>query len=311
MQNPTTYVQCPHCRALQAVSPTVTNQTVVCPVCRNPFVIPAATSTPPTTPAPYPHAASPLGPAPAASFSPTPFVDPQPTFAENEPPPAPARRGMALELIFLLTFLALFATAAIVIFMVVGKKRIGGGADMAEVEEEIFDADLTPQTFDNPHWSDARRFTLRKNDVKTKIREVVYGPVRTRDDARRVVEDEEKKFLVISLSLRNTSDTPRPYRSWYGSLFRVGGRQRSAELVDDLGNAYALHKFTGATAVQGHVPEATLVRSEQTRDAIVFALPDQIDRADVAWFHLELPAGAYGGEGVLRFEIPVDMIQGW
>ncbi|MFO0820119.1 MAG: hypothetical protein U1A77_19370 [Pirellulales bacterium] len=218
---------------------------------------------------------------------------------------------MALELIFFLTFLALFATAVIVVFMVVGNKRIGGNRDLAEVEEVVFDADLMPQTFERPHWSDARRFTLLKNEVKTKVREVIYGPVRTRDQARRVVEDEEQKFLTVYLSLRNTGETPRQYRSWYGSLFRVEGKQRTAELVDDLGQVYPLHKFTGATAVQGHVSEAPLYRSEQMRDAIVFAVPEQVDRAEISSLHLELPAAAYGGEGILRFEIPVDMIQGW
>ncbi len=218
---------------------------------------------------------------------------------------------MALELIFFLTFLALFATAVIVVFMVVGNKRIGGNRDSAEVEEEVFDADLTPQTFERPHWSDARRFTLLKNEVKTKVREVVYGPVRTRDQARRVVEDEEQKFLTVYLSLRNIGERTRQYRSWYGSLFRVEGKQRTAELVDDLGQIYPLHKFTGVTAIQGHVSEAPLYRSEQTRDAIVFAVPEQADRAAISSLHLELPAAAYGGEGILRFEIPVDMIQGW
>lgn len=215
---------------------------------------------------------------------------------------------MWLEITFFGTFVALFIVGLLVVVMIAGRKKLGTPPD-DDPRETVVDVLTRDDVTETPHWSDAQRFTLRKDAVKIKVREVVWGPVRTRDGARRVVDDEQRAFLAVYVSLRNGRDTPRNYRSWYGSLFRVAGRQRSAELYDDAGRLYPIHKFTSATGVQGHLPQATLLRPEETRDVIVFAVPDDFDHESVAWLHLELPAAAYGSEGLLRFEIPATMIR--
>lgn len=182
--------------------------------------------------------------------------------------------------------------------------------DADDLGETIIEQDALSSDVDE-RWVDASKITLRHQGIKVKVKQAHWAPVRTRDADRKVDASDEQPYLTIVVGLRNKADRPRHYRSWYGSLFRVDGKQRTAELYDSAGNAYPIKKFTRATGVQGHVPEATLERPGETLDALVFAVPDDVDRATVESLFLELPGQAFGADSLLRFEIPVSMIEGW
>ena len=69
--------------------------------------------------------------------------------------------------------------------------------------------------------------------------------------------------------------------------------------------------FTGVTEVQGHTREATLGTNEVAKDVLVFDIPSSINLRTIQYFHLDLPADAYGGTGIYRFEIPRHIVQGF
>jgi hypothetical protein len=221
-------------------------------------------------------------------------------------------RGLIWELAFLLTFLSLMVGGLTVAISVVQRRKQDKlAAEAEEAEELIRDLKAEDELLETPHWSDASRFTLQKEAMKVRVREVVWGPVRTRDSGRRVMADDQTEFLCVYLSLRNSRDEVRYYRSWYGGKFNVSGAPKAVTLTDNVDRPYPVHRFTAVSSIQGHVPAAELRRPEEIRDLIVFDLPERLDRDSVQWLHLELPAAAYGGEGFLRFEIPVSMIQNW
>ena len=222
------------------------------------------------------------------------------------------RRGWVWELAFLLTFLSLMVGGLTVAISVVQRRKQAKLAAQAEeAEEMIRELKAEDELQETPHWSDASRFTLQKEAMKVRVREVVWGPVRTRDSGRRVMADDQSEFLCVYVSLRNSRDEVRYYRSWYGGKFNVSGAPKTVVLTDNADRSYPVHRFTAVSAIQGHVPVAELRRPEETKDLIVFDLPERLDRGSVQWLRLELPAAAYGGEGFLRFEIPVSMIQNW
>jgi len=223
-------------------------------------------------------------------------------------------RGLIWELAFLLTFLSLIVgglTVAISVLQRRKQDKLAAEAAALAAEELVEELKAEEELFDKPHWSDASRFTLQKEAMKVRVREVVWGPVMTRDTSRRVIADDQTEFLCVYLSLRNSRDEVRFYRSWYGGKFNISGEAKTVNLTDNADRAYPLHRFTAVTSIQGHVPAAELRRPEEVRDLIVFNIPEGLDRNSVEWLHLELPAAAYGGEGFLRFEIPVAMIQNW
>lgn len=292
------------------------------PIAHPPGAVGAYPLAPPLSPplaAPF---ASPLAP-PIAPPVPPPIAAPAVAASNADADPAatsepldeaePRRRGRGLiwELAFLLTFLSLIVGGLAVAISVVQRRKQEKLVAEAEAAEEIRELQAEDELMETLHWSDASRFTLQKEAMKVRVREVVWGPVMTRDTSRRVMADDQTEFLCVYLSLRNSRDEVRYYRSWYGAKYNVSGAAKTAMLTDNADRDYPLHRFTAVTAIQGHVPAAELRRPEEIRDLIVFDLPERLDRTSVEWLHLELPAAAYGGEGFLRFEIPVAMIQNW
>ncbi len=82
-------------------------------------------------------------------------------------------------------------------------------------------------------------------------------------------------------------------------------------MVDDSDRQYEMLAFTGVTEVQGHTREATLGTNEVAKDVLVFDIPSSINLRTIQYFHLDLPADAYGGTGIYRFEIPRHIVQGF
>lgn len=88
-------------------------------------------------------------------------------------------------------------------------------------------------------------------------------------------------------------------------------RAKDASNRVDQGQQYEMMKFTHVRAIMGHTPQATLDAGNAVEDIVVFVIPSTVDRSTLRYFHLELPAAAYGGSGSYRFEIPTSAIQGF
>lgn len=291
------HVTCPICGGTQGVAATVAMQ-VQCAFCRSQFLVPAAHV--PLATAPPAHA------VPPTSHVGGPVVDAEP---EERAPAAPAvvPRGMLLEFTFFGLFAALFVAGLIVVLLVAGRWK-PGGKGTPRVEEIVVVRQDEPNV--EPRWSDASRVSLQHDGVKTRIDHVEFGDVFARDASRQVVTTQDK-YLTIWVHVENNRVEPAEYRSWYGGRFSRSTGTLAARLVDDQGVTYPLKTFDEVREIKGHVDRASLAKQDFTRDTLVFAVPERVQRSDVSYLRLELPGAAFGSDGFLRFQIPLSLIEGW
>jgi len=287
------HVSCPVCGGVQGVA-SLAAIPVQCAFCRVSFLVPPAQSmTPP--------------PVAGASQATPPILDAQP-----QERPAASRgfipRGMMLEFTFFGLFAVIFLAGLIVVLLVTGRWKIGTAGSQPRVEEIVVVRNDEPTG--ELRWSNASRISLQLDGVKTRIDHVEYREVFARDDQRRVVTT-TNSYLTIWVHLENFRKEPADYRSWYGNRFERAGRSLEAKLVDSRGIVYPQKKFDDVHEVKGHITQATLAMKDVTRDTIVFEVPEGLRRSDVVGFQLELPGAAFGGEGFLRFEIPLGLVEGW
>lgn len=160
-------------------------------------------------------------------------------------------------------------------------------------------------------WTDASRFSQRMNNIEVKILRATYGPVRVKDLNNQVVVTQDNNLLAFTISVHNQGRRPCPFWNWYENSFESpAGKQVMAELRDDRARSYALLRFDDATSVEGQRWVDSLAPRDRAQDTVVFLLPDEVDRTQVAFFRLSLPAAALGLDDAFRFEIPVEMIEG-
>jgi len=205
-------------------------------------------------------------------------------------------------------FAAIFVAGLIVVLLIAGKWKAGGSAATPRVEEVVVVRNDTAEA--EPRWSNASRITLQLDGVKTRIDHVEYREVFARDDQRRVVTT-KNSYLTIWVHVENQRAEPAEYRSWYGNRFPQARRTPEAKLVDSRGVVYPQKKFDDVREVKGHITQAKLAMREAIRDTMVFEVPEGVSRSDVSGFRLELPGAAFGGDGVLRFEIGLGLVEGW
>jgi len=171
---------------------------------------------------------------------------------------------------------------------------------------------LTPSESRSAGWSNvADGIVIQLNDVAVDVDYVGYGDVRAKDENNRVVISQDKNYLQVYVNIKNLRPTALGYNSWYGNSFFSDSGHVGATLVDDSDRQYEMLAFTGVTEVQGHTREATLGMGEVAKDVLVFIIPSSIDLRTIGHFHLDLPADAYGGDGIYRFEIPRRVVQGF
>ncbi|HND52296.1 MAG TPA: hypothetical protein PLV92_07860 [Pirellulaceae bacterium] len=296
MQPAVLHVACPTCGGVQAFPLHAAGQTVVCGICRGAFVAPAPHGPPHHRPGTQPHG--------------TPNAAPEPVVDQVVEKESVVPKGLGFELMFFGGFVVLFVGGVLALVSLVGGRKLGlfsGGEPPAS--EQVLDVAAQPD--DEPRWSDASKYSLRLNAVKVRIERANYGEVFTRDDSRRPVVSDAENFLTIYVEVANQRSEKIDYRSWYSHIFPVKGVPRPAELADNTGRSFVVKKFTNVTGVRGHVHEISTSKSELIHDVLVFEIPPDVDRGEIEWFHLELPAAAYGDRGSYCFEIPVKMIEGF
>ena len=149
-------------------------------------------------------------------------------------------------------------------------------------------------------WTSAAS-AVRQGDVQVRITAVAVGKVELKD---MFGEKEESKgaFLKIGVEVTNLSAAKKiDFRTWRGTGFSFGGE--FAALTDDHQNSYKRVSF-GSSSPAGGVESESIYPEKAIADVLVFEVPV----AAATSLRLQLPAGNFGGEGMLRFEIPAGMI---
>lgn len=151
------------------------------------------------------------------------------------------------------------------------------------------------------HWANASE-AVAQGDVQVSVVSARIGKIALKDLTG---ENQSKDDLLqINLQIQNTSSVKKlEYRGWSGQQFSLG--KGVAHLEDNFGNAYKRIDFGFGTDVVGQVKSDSIYPGKSILDTLVFELP--VDTAECV--RLELPGVAFGGEGFLRIEIPVGMIQ--
>jgi len=170
----------------------------------------------------------------------------------------------------------------------------------------------TPETSRSSGWTSAARgVAIDLNSLAVDVHYVGFGEVRAKDAHNRVIVSDQRNYLQAFLKIRNLGTSPVKYVSWQGNSFAAGGHPVRATLVDDQGRSYPMQEFAHVAGLQGHTPRAILADKEEAEDVVVFAVPESVDRRTIRHFRLELPAEAYGGTGVYRFEIQRQSVPGF
>ncbi|HLJ94663.1 MAG TPA: hypothetical protein VKU02_15865 [Gemmataceae bacterium] len=198
------------------------------------------------------------------------------------------------------------------------------GVGQAPEQTTIAPAKAAPEK--EARWADASADAVQQNDVRVQLGAVVVRNIRIKD----VLGDETvspAKHLTIQVFIDNMNSTRKiDFLGWSGATVNAvgladllgGGRAKgntaepltasernAASLTDNFGNPYK--RFTPEVGAQipGQINGPTSVYpGKRTEDLLVFEPP--VDK--VQFLRLELPAGAFGGSGNLRLQIPKAMI---
>jgi hypothetical protein len=154
-----------------------------------------------------------------------------------------------------------------------------------------------------PDWTVAGK-PVTQGDVEVTVNgvEVVKVPI---SEALGGVGQSAEPQLIVRLTIRNRSNVKKlDFRGWGGRAFAFGGD--FATIADDHGNTYKRIYFGALNKPVGQVSDnESIYPGKSLGDVLVFEPP--IDAA--GYLTLELPAAAFGGEGMLRFRIPGDMLR--
>jgi hypothetical protein len=146
-------------------------------------------------------------------------------------------------------------------------------------------------------WIDASREAIRIGDVRVRAKSAT---VKVAD----FVEWERGKtpkdlYLVIGVRVSNVGLSRQvDYKSWYAA------DAPAVSLTDNLGRSYKLKRFEPGQAVKGHIDQSSVPAQKYLDDVLIFEAPTGV----VDYLRLELPASAFGAAGVVRLEIPKQMI---
>jgi hypothetical protein len=160
--------------------------------------------------------------------------------------------------------------------------------------------EASPEPSDAGEWTDASKSAIERGNVSVKIASARVARPKLVQRASDRTARPRRLYLVIRLELCNNDQTKgREYQSW-----SVLGDD--VRLVDDRDNAYAMKSFLSqGFEIDGQPADGKMVLEPEVvaSDLLLFERPT----GDASPLRLELPAGALGEEGSLKFEIPVSM----
>ena len=107
-------------------------------------------------------------------------------------------------------------------------------------------------------------------------------------------------LLTIVMQITNVSQTKKvDYRTWGAKSLSM--RRDFAKVRDEYDNFYKRLDFGFGNKPTGRTEQASIRPGESMTDVLIFERP--VDAA--RFLHLELPGANFGGEGMIRFEIPL------
>ncbi len=112
-------------------------------------------------------------------------------------------------------------------------------------------------------------------------------------------------MLKIYISIKNNSETKKEeYHGWGNTEWEGLFRDEAPTLTDNFDNTYRRPDWAGLLKVKGQISSTSLYPEKTVNDIIVFAVP--VEKAE--YLRLTLPAKAFGGKDVLRFQIPMSIV---
>jgi hypothetical protein len=151
-------------------------------------------------------------------------------------------------------------------------------------------------------WGNAQN-AIQQGDLQLRVTKVTIGQVPLKDSFNDDSKSQDE-LLMVNLELTNINETRKmEYNTWSGE--NISFDRDYATLVDNFGNSYKRIKFGFSTNPVGAVARSESIYPNKTvNDVLVFEIP--IDT--IEYLRLELPAKNFGGTGMLRLEIPKQMI---
>lgn len=175
-------------------------------------------------------------------------------------------------------------------------------ADVASLDPPNSSEPSTEKTAPGEEWGDAQN-AVQQGDLQLRVTKVSIGQVPLKDSFR---DDSESKdeLLMVSVELTNINATKKMnYNSWSGK--DISFDRDYATLEDNFGNTYKRINFGFSSNPVGAVERSeSIYPNKSVSDVLVFEMP--IDT--IEYLRLELPAKNFGGTGMLRLEIPKQMI---
>lgn len=138
-------------------------------------------------------------------------------------------------------------------------------------------------------WS--KSMTVKQGDIEVSVTGPHIGPVQYLDSLNRPQVTDEQ-YSMIQIFIKNLSTTKKiDFETWRGA----------ASLTDNNGNNYKQISITPNWNLTPISDSVSIYPQTEQIDNIAFELPV----GNIEWLHLELPAEKFGGNGMLRFEIPM------
>jgi hypothetical protein len=151
-------------------------------------------------------------------------------------------------------------------------------------------------------WADGTQ-PVRQGDIEVQVLSAHVGKAAVIDiggDRTKSKED----FLIINLKITNRSATKKiEYRSWQGQ--DVSFERDYANVTDDAGNTYRRSSFGFGTRLNGNVVATSIYPGKSVEDTLAVEPPVALAKQ----IRIELPAKNFGGEGMLRIQIPSAFIK--
>ena len=159
-----------------------------------------------------------------------------------------------------------------------------------------------PPSSPSIEWVSAENL-VRQGDIQFQIVSALVGHVEVKDSYGDGTSNSVDTLLSIKVKMTNMGDTKKiNYRSWHEDTIVFGDRM---SLVDNYENSYKRINFGFGNEVVGSTDSESIYPSKSIYDVLVFEEP--IGKAE--FLNLELPASNFGGDGMLRIQIPSSMLQ--
>jgi hypothetical protein len=187
---------------------------------------------------------------------------------------------------------------------------VSGVAGVGEaINKESARQSATNQVVVNPpaqaaevEWAPASSPVLQ-GDIQVQVVSVRVGKVPMQDYSGDLTWESKDARLIVGIAIDNKSAVRKvDYRSWGADSVFL---HRDVSLSDNFSNRYTAFHHDLANHPVGAVGIEALYPGGSVKDVLVFEKP--IDNAE--HLDLALPAGSFGGTGMLRIRIPASMIQ--